>query len=175
MLSVNLLCTFTLKSIGHLALWMALLSTGNLENIPPLTHAEFPNIGISYNIKRSYSLNFTTDLITKVLWQIQIFQNSDCHLKTWIVSLAMVTDSLCSISRKCISRNTPVWRTTVCPSVVLSSKNDAPRSWVSPSTQGPFLKPVTVLRAHQQCPAEPAFLTQNSKETFARGRRFHKQ
>lgn len=44
---------------------MALLSTGNVENIPSLTHAEFPNIGISHNIKKSCSINFT-ELIKKV-------------------------------------------------------------------------------------------------------------
>lgn len=61
-----------------------------------------------------------------------------------------------------------------CPSVVLSSKNDDPRSWLSSNTQVHLLKPVIVLR----CTAavlrgDAAFLTQNIKETFARGLRFH--
>ena len=152
---MNLLCTFTLKSIGHLALWVALLPTdnrGNEKEIQPVhpkrnqswvfiwrtdaevetpifwppdskswligkdpdaakdwrqekmtedemdreawcaavhgdakswtwrneqlnwteprkysftDYAEFPNIGSSHNIKKSYSINLTTNLIKK--------------------------------------------------------------------------------------------------------------
>ena len=54
-------------------------------------YAEFPNTGISYNIKKSYSINLTTNLIKKKVWQIQVFQNSNFCLKTWILSPAMMT------------------------------------------------------------------------------------
>lgn len=144
-LSMNFFwCTLTLKSIGHLAFfWVALLPTNNLGNVPSLNYTEFPNTDISYNIKKSHSINFTTGLIKKVSDK-EVFENSHFCLKAWILSLAIVTDSVCSISRKC-PLNIQVWITTVYPSVVLSSKNDDPYSWFSSNTLVHFLKTVTVL------------------------------
>ena len=107
----------------------------NQGNIPSLTMQNFQILGF-HTISENHTPLILPPISSKRVWQIQVFQNSNFCLKTWILSLAMMTGSLCSISRR-RSLNTEIWITIVCPSIVISSKND-PFSWVSSNTQEHF-------------------------------------
>lgn len=114
--------------------------TDHLENIASIRYADLPNVD-TFNI--SYR-KITTNLTRKVLnsgklsssWRwAQIFQNSNFHLKAWILSLATNYFVSCFpwsdrltllIFKKCLP-NTQVWITIVCLSVILPSKNGV--SW----------------------------------------------
>ena len=107
----------------------------NQGNIPSLTMQNFQILGF-HTISKNHTPLILPPISSKKVWQMQVFQNSNFCLKTWILSLAMMTGSLCSISRR-RSLNTYVWITIVFPSIVISSKND-PFSWVGSNTQEHF-------------------------------------
>lgn len=147
-----------------------------------------------HNIKKITIVNITTGLIRKVMKNCQVYSGrytfSKTLIFTWkfkfylrwqILSVVFLeaTGSLRSFLRKCLP-STQVWITTVCLSLVLSSKNDVlwkEALWAHTSniTQVLFLEMNIILQQQHKCfMCSSCSITQTIKKIWTRGSRFNK-
>lgn len=100
------------------------MGTNSIITVSPQNHTF---VTITTNLTRELP---SIGKLSSSKWQIQVLQNSNFGLETWIALLATNTvscfpssvSSLHSLSKKYLP-NTQVWIMIVCLSIVLSSKN----------------------------------------------------